>query len=774
MSRLRRGLAAVLVLVLVGSLLAVAHDGVIEPTPVAAQTSSWPVQWLESEPVLSSDGSALACYPKEVDSQTRRVVKKDGRIYMRTVVWPTAPSRYCSAKWQGTPAAFIENADNVRNVIGTRVITVPCGRVGKFRVRTLNWQFDSVANPNVWVVSTRGRSWHNTGPSNSRLRSSVPYLDVDGTKTYLNGNVGLAIPIGSHAGERVHEVTFTTDRNTPVGNNPIEFSFQLVASQNANQVYDMLGGVRHVKQTRGSMERFVGGMRFIGPTLREEVLAQFGPIIDVKMLNPSQACPQAQSVQDEQSQDEVVSETNTSAYTVPAQLIADVWGYAAETTNGDAHVNRWKRVLVAFGEQVPGFLGTAMTAAEAKQHAKAFWSVRWDPVAAALTALETARQQSQQVQVEPQTETTQTQQQSTPSYTVPAQLIADVWGYAAETTNGDAHVNRWKRVLVAFGETVPGFGGIAMSATEAKQHAQTFWSVRWDPVAAALTALEAQPALDTSTDETSDDTSTDETSDDTSTDETSSDNDPNPPPADPPPADPPPVDSVVSVTAGADVTEGSDAVFTFTASPAPTAPLDVTVDVTASGDYGVAASTHTVTVPTTGTVTLSVATTDDSTDEADGSVTATITDGTGYNPDTSAATATVNVADNDNPPPPPVPAAANLPAFSVTDGTYTEGNSGGYYVFFVTLDKAVNKPTRVSYTIEATGNSPGHATAGDDFFATSTTLFFRPGLTRNVGLVTVKNDSTREPNETFRIILSNPQGATIKNGTATITIKDND
>ncbi len=741
----------------------------ISPVYVVEEPS-WPVSVLDGAPPLSSDGTEFACHRKEVDTQKKPVVREGGRIYMRTVVWPTAPARYCSAKFGGGAAAFIENADNTRNVIGTRVITVPCGKTGTFRIRTLNWQFDGVSRPNVWVVSTRGTSWHNTGPENSRLRLSVPYLDVDGTKTYLNGNVGLAIPIGSHAGERVHEVTFTTDRNTPVGNNPIEFSFQLVASQDANQVYDMLGGVRHVKQTRGSMERFVGGMRFIGPSGSVEVLAQFGPVVDVKMLNPSQACPQAQSVQGEQSQDEIVSETdsetNTSAYTVPAQLIADVWGYAAETTNGDAHVNRWKRVLVAFGETVPGFLGAAMTAAEATQYAQTFWSVRWDPVAAALTTLETAKSQQQNPSqqssntVEPQTETTETQTQSTPTYTVPAQVIADVWGYAAETTNGDAHVNRWKRVLVAFGEDVPGFLGTAMTAAEATRHAKTFWSVRWDPVAAALTALEAQPVPDTSTDETSDDTSTDETS---------NDNDPNPPPA-----DPPPVDSVVSVTAGADVTEGSDAVFTFTASPAPTAPLDVTVDVTASGDYGVAASTHTVTVPTAGTVTLSVATTDDSTDEADGSVTATITDGTGYNPDTSAATATVNIADNDNPPPPPPPAAANLPAFSVTDGTYTEGNSGGYYVFFVTLNKPVNKPTRVSYTIEATGNSPGHATAGEDFFATSTTLFFRPGLTRNVGLVTVKNDNTREPNETFRIILSNPQNATIKNSTATITIKDND
>ncbi len=466
----------------------------------------------------------------------------------------------------------------------------------------------------------------------------------------------------------------------------------------------------------------------------------------------------AKAIQLQRSSNE---DTTVGGYSVPASLIGDVRSYAAETSNGDAHVDRWKRVLVAFGETVPGFSGTAMSAAEATQHAQTFWSVRWDPVAAALTALETA--QAQQAQVESQSET-DTQQQ-TPSYTVPASLIADVQGYATETGNGDAHVDRWKRVLVAFGEAVPGFSGTAMSAAEATQHAQTFWSVRWDPVVAALTALEAQPAPETSGDETS------ETSD------TSENNPPpaDPPPVDPVPVDPPVVDPVVSVTAGADITEGSDAVFTLTASPAPTAPLDVTVEVTASGDYGATAGTRTVTVPTTGTATLSVATTDDGTDEADGSVTATITNGTGYDPDTSAATATVNVTDNDDPPPPPPPPAvpASLSAFSVTDGTHTEG-SGNYYFFFVSLDKPVNKPTRVSYTVEATGNGPGHATAGDDFVATSRTIFFRPGLTRNAGLVVVKDDNLKEPNETLQIVLSNPQGATIDGGTATITIKDND
>jgi len=76
-------------------------------------------------------------------------------------------------------------------------------------------------------------------------------------------------------------------------------------------------------------------------------------------------------------------------------------------------------------------------------------------------------------------------------------LVSDVQGYAAETENGDAHVRRWKRVLLAFGETVPGFTGAPMTAVEAQGHSQTFWNIRWDPVVTALTELEAQPTPDT-------------------------------------------------------------------------------------------------------------------------------------------------------------------------------------------------------------------------------------------------------------------------------------
>ena len=105
----------------------------------------------------------------------------------------------------------------------------------------------------------------------------------------------------------------------------------------------------------------------------------------------------------------------------------------------------------------------------------------------------------------------------------------------------------------------------------------------------------------------------------------------------------------ITITASTDVTEGGDATFTITASPAPAAGLDVIVEVNQSGDFA-STGTQTVTIPTSGTYTLVVATTNDDTDEADGTITATVNVGAGYSVSGAAAAATVAVSDNDPPP----------------------------------------------------------------------------------------------------------------------------
>ncbi len=107
----------------------------------------------------------------------------------------------------------------------------------------------------------------------------------------------------------------------------------------------------------------------------------------------------------------------------------------------------------------------------------------------------------------------------------------------------------------------------------------------------------------------------------------------------------------VSISGGTGITEGGDAVFTLTASPAPAADLDVTVTVAQSGDYGASTGQRTLTVSTSGIVSFTVGTTDDSADEPDGSLTATVNAGSDYTVSSSNGAATVAVADDDDPPP---------------------------------------------------------------------------------------------------------------------------
>ncbi len=499
---------------------------------------------------------------------------------------------------------------------------------------------------------------------------------------------------------------------------------------------------------------------------------RWDPVVTaLTMLQTAQAQPQSENTEVVPRSENTDDTQQESSYTVPAQLIADVRGYAAETGNGEAHVHRWKRVMLAFGESVPGFTGSPMTAAEAQSYADKGWT-RWNPIVTVLTALQTpqttqSQPQSENTEVVPQSENTDDTQQVS-SYTVPAQLIAAVQSYAAETIEGTAHVTRWRRVLLAFGETVSGFTGTPMTAAEAQSYADKGWA-RWDPVVTALTALEANQQQ--SQQQPSSDPAPPADPDPTPVDPVPVPADPDPVPADPVPV----VTPVVSVTAGNAVTEGGAASFTLTANPAPVSPVDVTVNVTATGDYGVTTGNRTVTIATSGTATLTVSTSGDSIDEANGSVTVTVVDGAAYDLGSSSS-ATVAINDNDDPPPPPPPLpASELPVLSITDGSFTEGNRNGYYIFFVTLSEPAAKPVQVRYRVETTGTGAGHATGDIDYVSVGSSIYFRPGITRNIGLVIINDDTDKEPDETLRIVLTNPQNAQIgNNGEATLTIKDND
>ena len=116
---------------------------------------------------------------------------------------------------------------------------------------------------------------------------------------------------------------------------------------------------------------------------------------------------------------------------------------------------------------------------------------------------------------------------------------------------------------------------------------------------------------------------------------------------------PPPALPVITIAAGTSpVTEGTDATFTVTATPAPTADLMVNLSVAeaAGSDFVAGAnegSGKTVTIlANSSSATYTVATVSDDTDEPDGSVTVTVTNGTGYMVG-STTSATVMVNDDD-------------------------------------------------------------------------------------------------------------------------------
>ena len=117
-----------------------------------------------------------------------------------------------------------------------------------------------------------------------------------------------------------------------------------------------------------------------------------------------------------------------------------------------------------------------------------------------------------------------------------------------------------------------------------------------------------------------------------------------------PPPPTPPATPVASITAGAPVTEGGDATFTVTVSPAPASALTVNLTISQAGSFVAAGDlgSKTVTVPTSGSATYTVPTVDDGEDEASGAVTATVAAGTGYSVGTSSS-ASVTVNDDDAP-----------------------------------------------------------------------------------------------------------------------------
>ncbi len=212
----------------------------------------------------------------------------------------------------------------------------------------------------------------------------------------------------------------------------------------------------------------------------------------------------------------------------------------------------------------------------------------------------------------------------------------------------------------------------------------------------------------------------------------------------------------ISIVAGADIDEGSDAVFTVTADPVPVAALDVTVAVTATGDFGVSPGSRTVTIPTSGSATLTVATADDSADDVDGSVTATISAGSGYTVSATTGAATVAVQDDDVPEMPEISIAAGADVGEGSDATFT-----------VSADPAPSAGLDVTVAVTAAGEfgvSPGSHTVTVPTTGTAT-------LT-----IATTDDSTDEPDGSVTVTVGVGAGYTVSAtaGSASVAVADDD
>ena len=208
------------------------------------------------------------------------------------------------------------------------------------------------------------------------------------------------------------------------------------------------------------------------------------------------------------------------------------------------------------------------------------------------------------------------------------------------------------------------------------------------------------------------------------------------------------------------VTEGGTAQFAVTLSAESQQVVTVsyaTADGTAAEGSDYTAATATLTFqPGERTKTIPVTTIDDTDQESQEQFTVSLSGPVGATLDRDTGTGTID--DNDAP--------GDLPQLSIEDAAAEEGET---VQFTVTLTGNSNQNVTVDFE-----TADGTALAGSDYEQTSGTLTFPPGSeTQTIGVQSLEDDAA-ESDETFTIRLSDPDGATIEDGTAQGTIRDDD
>ncbi len=175
---------------------------------------------------------------------------------------------------------------------------------------------------------------------------------------------------------------------------------------------------------------------------------------------------------------------------IDPELIEDVKYLASQTHHGEQHVDRWNRVLAAFGIIEHD---NPITVAEAEANTQKYSSPLWPKIAETLKVIEDANEQQQQEIHVPQVNQTSNIAQDTPQVVpeptpaIDPELIEDVKYLASQVHHGTEHVDRWNRVLAAFGILQH---DNPMTAAEAEANSKKYSSPLWPKIAEALKVIE--------------------------------------------------------------------------------------------------------------------------------------------------------------------------------------------------------------------------------------------------------------------------------------------
>jgi hypothetical protein len=201
--------------------------------------------------------------------------------------------------------------------------------------------------------------------------------------------------------------------------------------------------------------------------------------------------------------------------------------------------------------------------------------------------------------------------------------------------------------------------------------------------------------------------------------------------------------------------------FTVRALPAPTVDVGFdwfTLDATATAPADYAASSGHVVIPAgSTTATLTVPLVDDTANEPNEGFSVQLANVTGINLLDGKADALIH---DDDPP----------PSVSVGDASTVEGDAGTTLVAVpVTLSAVSGRPVVVDWS-----TADGTATAGAGYVASAGDLTVAPGATGGTIYVPIVGNTTPEPTTAFTVRLRYPDQAVVGDGTATVTILDDD